>query len=42
MDEHFATWRAVGEFAALLWVPEIHNLDEYLVSCPLADQFIQV
>lgn len=31
-DEQFAIWRAVGEFAALIWVPEIQNLDEYLVS----------
>ncbi|KAJ7794953.1 hypothetical protein B0H13DRAFT_2245509 [Mycena leptocephala] len=35
-DEQFATWRAVGEFAALLWVPEIHNLDEYLKDVRIA------
>ncbi|KAJ7726809.1 hypothetical protein DFH07DRAFT_945958, partial [Mycena maculata] len=28
--EQFATWRAVGEFSALIWVPEIRNLNEYL------------
>ncbi|KAJ7343823.1 hypothetical protein DFH08DRAFT_636138, partial [Mycena albidolilacea] len=31
-DEQFAIWRAVGEFAAPIWVPEIQNLDEYLVT----------
>jgi hypothetical protein len=28
---HFLMWRAVGELSALLWFPEIGNLDEYLV-----------
>ncbi|KAJ7854678.1 hypothetical protein B0H14DRAFT_3085480 [Mycena olivaceomarginata] len=31
-DDQFATWRAVGELSALLWVPEIANLDEYLAD----------
>ncbi|KAJ6632334.1 hypothetical protein B0H10DRAFT_1901754 [Mycena sp. CBHHK59/15] len=35
-DEQFATWRAVGEFAALIWVPEIRNLDEYLGDVRIA------
>ncbi|KAJ7616168.1 hypothetical protein DFH06DRAFT_1239316 [Mycena polygramma] len=35
-EEHFAIWRAVGEFAALMWVPEIHNLDEYLADLRIA------
>ncbi|KAJ7653590.1 hypothetical protein DFH06DRAFT_1417140 [Mycena polygramma] len=35
-EEHFAIWRAVGEFAALMWVPEIHNLDEYLSDLRIA------
>ncbi|KAJ7476349.1 hypothetical protein B0H11DRAFT_1727263 [Mycena galericulata] len=34
--ELFAVWRAVGEFAALIWVPEIRNLDEYLKDVQIA------
>ncbi|KAF7369752.1 hypothetical protein MVEN_00307000 [Mycena venus] len=28
-DDQFTDWKAAGEFAALLWVPEIRNLAEY-------------
>ncbi|KAJ7477986.1 hypothetical protein B0H11DRAFT_2424571 [Mycena galericulata] len=34
--ELFAVWRAVGEFSALIWVPEIRNLDEYLNDVRIA------
>ncbi|KAJ7035837.1 hypothetical protein C8F04DRAFT_1340815 [Mycena alexandri] len=34
--EQFTTWQAVGQFAALLWVPEIHNLDEYIRDVEIA------
>ncbi|KAF7300738.1 hypothetical protein MKEN_01298600 [Mycena kentingensis (nom. inval.)] len=28
-DDHYATWRAVAQLAALLWVPEIDDVDQY-------------
>ncbi|KAJ6551835.1 hypothetical protein B0H19DRAFT_1297712 [Mycena capillaripes] len=35
-DEKFKAWRATGELAALLWVPEIRNLPEYRADLKVA------
>lgn len=31
-NNHFAIWKAMGELTALLWFPEIHEIDVYTVS----------
>ncbi|KAJ7803978.1 hypothetical protein B0H14DRAFT_3091910 [Mycena olivaceomarginata] len=39
-DDQFKAWRATGKLAALLWFPEIRNLNEYQVfflSCGVAN-----
>jgi hypothetical protein len=36
-DEQFTLIKAMGSLGALLWVPQIDNMDEYLVRMPLAN-----
>ena len=36
-DEQFTLIKAMGSLGALLWVPQIDNMDEYLVHMPLAN-----
>ena len=36
-DEQFTLIKAMGSLGALLWVPQIDNMDEYLVCMPLAN-----
>ncbi|KAJ8502455.1 hypothetical protein ONZ45_g11746 [Pleurotus djamor] len=37
LDEpYFATWKAVAELSALLWFPEIRNMDEYCEDVEVA------
>ncbi|KAJ7327989.1 hypothetical protein DFH08DRAFT_916737 [Mycena albidolilacea] len=35
-EEQFATWKAVGKLSALIWVPELANMDEYLADLLVA------
>ncbi|KAF8144720.1 hypothetical protein K438DRAFT_1910920 [Mycena galopus ATCC 62051] len=35
-DNHFRAWKAIGDLAALLWVPEIGDMDEYCADLHVA------
>ncbi|KAF7374036.1 hypothetical protein MSAN_00284300 [Mycena sanguinolenta] len=35
-NAHYATWKAVGDLAALLWVPEIDDMDQYCDDLKIA------
>ncbi|KAL0564415.1 hypothetical protein V5O48_017631 [Marasmius crinis-equi] len=40
-DNHFVAWKAVGHLAALLWQPEIDDIDQYCLDIDIAAANVQ-